>query len=84
MWTIASVTSGPMLAATRAVHGPIPGFPARSALPGQHCPVSTARSALADPAQRRLGPRRDRFGRRLVLAVTPGAAGAVLMMALPA
>ncbi len=29
MWTIASVTSGPMLAATRAVHGPIPGFPAR-------------------------------------------------------
>jgi hypothetical protein len=41
------------------------------------------RSALADPAERRLGLRRRRL-RRLVLAVTPGAAGAVVVMPLPA
>jgi hypothetical protein len=42
------------------------------------------RSALADPAERRLGLRRRRLRRRLVLAVTPRAAGAVVVMPLPA
>jgi len=37
-------------------------------------------SALADPAERRLGP----FGGRLMLAVAPGTAGAFLVMVLPA
>jgi putative phosphoribosyl transferase len=42
------------------------------------------RSALADPAEPRLGPGGIRFRRRLVLAVAPGAAGAVLVMVLAA
>src|ERR1700722_10642925 len=58
--------------------------PAASARDGVWSAPGTARrSALADPAQRRLGPRGGRFSRRLVLAVAPGAAGAVLVMVLP-
>ena len=41
--------------------------------------VAGAVSALPDPAERRLGLRR-----RLMLAVAPGAAGALLVVALPA
>ena len=42
------------------------------------------RSALADPAERRLGLVRRRLRRRLVLAVAPGTARAVLVLVLPA
>jgi ABC-type uncharacterized transport system permease subunit len=41
--------------------------------------VAGAVSALPDPAERRLGLRR-----RLMLAVAPGAAGALIVVALPA
>ena len=50
----------------------------------QAIPGTARGSALADPAERRFGPGGGRFGRRLVLAVAPGATGAVLVMVLPA
>ena len=68
MWTVRDVTCVPIRAATR---------PRALLFP----------SALADPAERRLGPLMPagrRFGRRLMLAIAPGAAGAVLVVALPA
>jgi hypothetical protein len=55
---------------------------ARQAIPG--AVSARQRLALADPAERRLGVGRNRFRRRLVLAVAPGAAWAVLVMVLTA
>ena len=49
----------------------------------QAIPRTARRSALADPAERRFGPGGGRFGRRLVLAVAPGAAWALLVVPLP-
>ncbi len=65
MWTERGVTSLGIPSATCASW---PLFPARA-------------SALANPAERRLGLRHRR---RLMLAVAPGAAGALLMVPLPA
>ena len=71
MWTVRTVTSGVIRVAT----APAPVlFPRRRAQP----------SALADPAKRRLGRGRRRFGRGLVLAVAPAPAAAVLVPAFPA
>lgn len=53
---------------------------ARQAIPG--AADARWRSALTDPAERRLGPGGNRSRRRLMLAVTPGATRAVLVMAL--
>ena len=58
----------------------IPRVPAAYA-PGHR---ACCRSALTDPAERRLRPGGHRSGRRLVLAVAPGATRAVLVMMLPA
>jgi len=60
---------------------PAPGrIPRRRRFARRTC----GQSALADPAERRLGAGGQRFRRRLVLAVAPRAARAVLMMVLPA
>jgi hypothetical protein len=93
MWTVWLFTAGVMHAATGPFRRVFPGRPG-SQRPGRRvvgardgvwpAPGTARRSALADPAQRRLGPRGGRFSRRLVLAVAPGAAGAVLVMVLPA
>ena len=64
----------------RAGPASIPRVPAAYA-PGHR---ACCRSALTDPAERRLGPGGHRSGRRLVLAVAPGATRAVLVVMLPA
>jgi putative phosphoribosyl transferase len=56
---------------------------ARGNRPGANA-IPRGRSALPDPAQRRLGPRIVAVGRWLVLTVAPGAARAVLVMVLAA
>ena len=74
--------------------GPVPRLFPRSGPPpapwaASRAPACSPRriyrhSALAEPAERRLGPGGHRFRRRLVLAVAPRAAWAVLVVALPA
>jgi hypothetical protein len=76
MWTVRSVTCVSMLAATYPL-GPL--FPLFLLFPR-----TPAASALPDPAERRLGPAGRRIRRRLMLALAPGAARAVLVMAVPA
>src|SRR5690348_3291526 len=73
MWTMREVGFGGTRVATCR---PRRLFPA---------PSGRGLSALAEPAERGLpGRSLGRSGRRLVLAVTPGAAGALLMLPLPA
>jgi hypothetical protein len=85
MWTVRVVTSGGIRVAT-CPRRPLFPAPLRSPalFPGPGL-------ALAEPAERRLGPEGPRIpgnprlpGRRLVLAVAPGAARALLVVALPA
>src|SRR5689334_16790075 len=83
MWTVRAVTSGAIRVATcraqalfrrgRILARPLALIPARP-------------SALAKPAERRLGSRLRSWlaGPRQVLAVTPGAARALLVVLLPA
>ena len=80
MWTVRSVTSVGMTVATCGFE---PLFPLHVVpdvvLGAPRAGAAGAVSALPDPAERRLGLRR-----RLMLAVAPGAAGALLVVALPA
>ena len=85
MWTVRSVTSVGMTVATCGVQPLFPlhlvlGVVLGVVLDGPRG-TTGAVSALPDPAERRLG---RGLRRGLMLAVAPGAAGALLMVALPA
>jgi hypothetical protein len=79
-----SGSPGPVAVPRLGSRGSGCGSPAR--FPGVRRPVmaSPGRSALPDPAQRGFGFSGRRFRRRQVLAVAPGATGAVLVMTPPA
>jgi hypothetical protein len=81
MWTVRSVTSVGMPLKTCGLKRLFPLHMLSHAIPA--CPWRPAApvSALPDPVEQRLG---RRLRRRLMLAVAPGAAGALLVVALPA
>jgi hypothetical protein len=79
MWTVRSVTSVGMTVATCGFEPLFPHHVVLDVVLGGPRGAAGAVSALPDPAERRLGLRR-----RLMLAVAPGAAGALLVVALPA
>ena len=75
MWTVRMLAADAIPLATRPPARLFPGRPAAGA---------RWKSALTDPAKRRLGPGGNRFRRRLMLAVTPGSARTLLMVTLAA
>jgi hypothetical protein len=77
MWTVRSVTSVGMLVATCGFE---PLFPLHVVAAAPRRGAGRV-SALPDPVEQRLGRGRRR---RLMLAVAPGPAGALLVVALPA
>src|ERR1700744_316699 len=72
MWTAVNVTSGGMPVPTWHWLALFPGAPRRFRGPSA--------SALADPGEGRLSSSAAGRGRRLVLAVAPGAPGALLVL----
>src|ERR1700683_2513924 len=78
MWTVRGVTSVGMTVATCGFEPLFPLHVVLDVVLGRPRGAAGAVSALPDPAERRLGLRR-----RLMLGVAPGAAGALLVVALP-